>query len=785
MRIRVVFIGIFSLLAAVFGDFAGVNSGFVASVKAQSVSQVIVQGNQRIEAETVRSYMQINPGDSFSPDLIDQSLQNLFQTGLFADVQIRRSGNNLIVVVEENPIVNRIAFEGNDELDDEALNKEVQMRPRTVFTRARVQADVDRLVTLYRRSGLFNVRIEPKVVRLPQNRVDLVFEIYEGEKTNVESITFIGNRKYSDDQLRDVITTAEAVWWKFFSTADTYDPDRLEYDKELLRRHYANNGFADFRVLSATAELAPNGQDFFITFTVEEGQQYKVGAITVDPGDTDITEETMHRLVISKTGEIYDASQVEASVERITLVGGRKGYAFAKVIPDAKRDPDTLTIDLNFKLIQGPRVYIERIDIVGNVRTIDKVIRRQIRLVEGDAFNRLLVDRARRRITALDYFETVEILEQPGSAADKIVLIVKVQEKSTGTLNFSAGYSTTEGLIGSVSVTERNLFGRGQIANLNTSLSFKRQSVDFSFTEPYFLDRNLSAGIDLFALNTDNQSEASFDSQEVGGALRMGFPVSRNSRVNTRYQINQRNLTNISPFASKSIKEQAGKTLKSSVGATYVYSTLDNPLEPTRGFRGILAGDFAGVGGEVNYYRADGSLVGFHTIYDGFVLMGKLSGGYIEGWGGQEVRSLDRFYKGAASFRGFESAGIGPRGIPQVADTSTEDPYDTMPDYTLDPRLGDSLGGRAYAIATTELSFPLGLPDAFGLRGVVFGDVGSVFLPVEKVEVRSCNCLRAAVGAGVLWKSPFGPLRLDFTQALLKESWDKTEVFRFAAGTSF
>lgn len=772
MRYRVVFIAIFSLFVALLGDFTGNSSGFVQQAQAQSVSQIVVQGNQRIEAETVRSYLQINPGDSFNPDLIDESLQNLFQTGLFSDVRITRSGNNLVVVVEENPIINRIAFEGNGELKDEALTKEVQMRPRTVFTRARVQADVDRLVTLYRRSGLFNVQIEPKVIRLTQNRIDLVFEINEGEKTNVESISFIGNRKFSDGQLESVITTAESAWWKFFSSADTYDPDRLEYDKELLRRHYVNSGFADFRVLSATAELAPNGQDFFIAFTVEEGEEYTVGTISVDAGQTGLDPVLLRSIVLLEEGEIYDASAVEATVERMTIRAGRLGFAFAQVQPDVQRDAEARTINVSFQLKEGPRVYIERIDIVGNVRTIDKVIRRQIRLVEGDAYNRALVDRARRRITSLDYFETVEIVEQPGSAPDKIVLIVKVAEKSTGTLNFSAGYSTSEKLIGSVSVTERNLAGRGQIVNLSTSLSFKRQSVDFSFTEPYFLDRNLSFGFDAFALNTDNQSEASFDSRETGGALRLGFPVSLNSRLNTRYQFNHRKVYNVDPNASRYVQEQKGTTNKSSIGASYIYSTLNNPLEPTRGIRALIGADLAGLGGDVYYYKADASLAYFHTIYEGVVFMAKGSAGYIDGWNNDDVALVDRFYKGSNSFRGFETAGIGPRATDTLAPGE-------------DPKNGDALGGRAYAIATAEVTFPLGLPEAFGLRGVVFGDVGSVFLPVDEEDVNFCNCLRASVGAGVLWKSPFGPLRFDFSHAVMKERWDRTEIFRFAAGTSF
>ncbi|MEM7427569.1 MAG: outer membrane protein assembly factor BamA, partial [Pseudomonadota bacterium] len=412
----------------------------VPQAQAQSaiVAQIVVEGNQRIEAETVRSYMQIRIGDPFSADLIDESLQSLFQTGLFSNVRIFRRGSSLVVAVEENPIINRIAFEGNSVLKNDALLKEIDLKPRMVFTRARVQADVDRIITLYRRSGQFNARVEPKIIRLAQNRIDLVFEITEGDRTSVQSITFIGNRVYSDGQLRSVIVTEQNSWWKFWSNADTYDPDRLNYDKELLRRHYLKNGYADFRVLSATAELAPNGQDFFLTFTVEEGEQYNFGEISIDPGGTGLDPELLMSEVKTQTGETYNASKVDATIEKLTLEAGKLGFAFAQVRPEVDRIQESLVINLVYKLVEGPRVYIERIDIVGNVRTQDKAIRREIRLVEGDAYNRVLVDRARRRITALDYFESVDIAEQPGSASDKVIMLVRVREKSTGTLNFSA-----------------------------------------------------------------------------------------------------------------------------------------------------------------------------------------------------------------------------------------------------------------------------------------------------------------------------------------------------------
>ena len=770
MRYRVVFVGLLALGMLLGQHFPYLGHSIEAQAQANTVSRIVVEGNQRIEADTVRSYMQIQVGDTFSPDLIDESLQTLFQTGLFSDVRIFRRGSNLVVSVEENPIINRIAFEGNSALKNDALQKEIDLKPRVVFTRARVQADVDRIITLYRRSGQFNARVEPKIIRLPQNRIDLVFEITEGAKTVVQSISFIGNRKFSDGQLRSVIVTEETRFWKFWSNADTYDPDRLNYDKELLRRHYLKNGYADFRVLSGTAELAPNGQDFFLTFTVEEGEQYQFGEISVDPGQTELNPEELMTELTTFKGETYDASKVDKSIEQLTLEAGKRGFAFARVVPRIERVAEERVINLVYEMNEGPRVYIERIDIVGNVRTLDKVIRREIRLVEGDAYNRILVDRSRRRITALDYFEKVDILEQPGSAPDKVILIFQVAEKSTGTLNFSAGYSTTEQVLGSVSVSERNLLGRGYITSLATSLSFKRQSVDFSFTDPYFLDQNMSAGFNAFTVETDQQSESSFNSRETGGGLTAGVPVSENARVQVRYGFTNRRIKNVSSNASAPIRLSAGESNKSQVGITYLYNTLDNPLAPTQGLRAALTADLAGVGGDVFFWRLDGKASYYHTLYEGIVLNLRGSGGVMDGYNGEESPVLDRFFKGGNSFRGFQRAGLGPR------------------DTTAGTR-NDAVGGQIFAIGTVETTFPLGLPEAFGIRGAVFSDFGTLFdAPGPNpafANVRDSASLRVSAGVGVLWNSPFGPVRLDYAEALKKDSLDKTQRIQFSAGTSF
>ena len=504
--------------------------GLSATAWAQTVSKIIVEGNQRVETETIFSYMQISPGDPISDEAMDESVKALFQTGLFADVDVVARGSAVVVRVEENPLINRVNFEGNKEIKDDNLLKEVELRERMIFTRARVQSDVQRIVALYRRSGHFSARVEPKIIRLPQNRVDLVFEINEGGSTKIERISFIGNEAFSDGQLRRAISTAESRWWKFFSTSDNYDPDRLEFDKELLRRYYLKNGYADFRVVSATAELAPDGESFFISFMVEEGPEYKVGAVSVNTGNTMLDPKTLTALIKTDSGSRYNATLVDRTVEELTIEAGKSGFAFAKVEPNIERDPANQRLNIVYDMQEGPRVYIERIDIRGNVRTLDEVLRREIRLVEGDAYNRILVDRARRRLTALDFFEKIDIREEPGSAADLVVLVIEVQEKSTGSVAFSAGYSSTETVIGSISVQERNFLGRGQNVGLSTNLSLKRQAVNFSFTEPYFLGRRVSAGIDGTFQRTDLEKESSYRTQQYGGGFRFGLGSMKTRR---------------------------------------------------------------------------------------------------------------------------------------------------------------------------------------------------------------------------------------------------------------
>lgn len=787
MRYQSVIVAVFACLLCFALPIAAPQE-FAPAAQAQTIGRVIVEGNQRIETETVLSYMQIGAGDAFDSEKIDESLKTLFQTGLFSDVRIFRRGNNLVVTVEENPMINRVNFEGNSEVKDKDLEKEVELKERTMFTRAKVQSDVQRIIAVYRRAGFYSARVEPKIIRLPQNRVDLIYEITEGAETKVKSITFVGNEAFSDSDLRGQITTAETAWWKFLSTADRYDPDRLNYDKELLRRYYLKNGFADFRVISADAELAPDGESFYITFTVEEGPLYTVNSVAINKGDTNLDEESLRNAVQLTPGEEYDATRVDKSVENITIEAGKAGYAFAKVEPDIKKNEPNRTLDITYNITEGPRTYIERIDIVGNTRTLDEVIRRELRLYEGDAYNRVLVERGRRRLTALDFFEKIDMREEPGSAPDRVVLIVEVVEKSTGSLNLTAGYSTTDGVIGGISITERNLLGRGQNLRLDTQLSWDRQSLDFGFTEPYFMDMPLAAGFDLFATRSGATDSAQYNTTRYGGALRTGFRLDEWQALSFKYTLSRRDVTidqdernNVSP----AILDSEGVTWKSAVASGYVYDDLDSPSKPTKGFRGKGTLEIAGLGGDVYYASIDAAAYYFMPLFfDGVILKLEANAGHMVPLTSDDIPIQDRFFKGSDSFRGFQRGGVGPRMSNTGGDT-------------------DAIGGQTYAIGTVETTFPLGLPEEFGLEGAVFSDFGTVFEAPEKTmqaaagsicepgpdsnecEVFDTPAFRLSVGAGVIWQSPFGPLRVDVAYPLIKADYDVEELFRFSVGTRF
>jgi outer membrane protein insertion porin family len=757
-----------------------------SSAYAQGVIQDIrVEGNKRVEPETVRSYLTFSTGDAYDPAKVDESLKALFATGLFQDVRIRREGSTIVVVLVENPIVSRVAFEGNREIEDDTLSSEVQLKPRAVYTRARVQSDVQRILDLYRRQGLYAAQVDPKIINLDNNRIDVVFEISEGPSTKVRAINFIGNSAFSDSQLRYVISTTQTNLLSFLKSTNIYDPDRLNLDRELLRQFYLKNGYADARIISATADLDRDGRGFFITFTIDEGERYRFGAIDVESALPSVNIDALRHVILTRTGRVYNAEKVEKTVEALTIEVSQQGYAFGQVRPRFERDEATHTMGIVYTIEEGPRIYIERINIVGNFRTQDDVIRREFRLAEGDAFNRLLVEAARKRLRALSFFKTVDIDTQPGSAPDRVIIVVKVEEQPTGELSFGAGYSTSEGVIGDISITERNLMGKGQYVRLGFSGSLERAQVDFSFTEPHFLDRNLAAGFDLFYKEVDFQDVASFSQRDAGGDIRLGFPIADNTQLGLRYKFVNEQIFNVSNNASLAVKESEGTVNVSSVGYTVAYDTRNLPQSPTSGIFASFSQDLAGVGGDVNYIRSVADARGYYPITNKLTLVGRVQGGNIEGWGGDDVRMTDLFFKGGETIRGFKRAGIGPRD-------ACEDP---VTGERVHPCSKDSLGGKVYWATTAELRFPFPfIPDNLGMQGAVFVDAGSLFDPSdfalnavarEGSFIFDSSQVRLSSGFSIIWQSPLGPLRADIAQALLKADFDKTEIFRFGASTNF
>jgi outer membrane protein insertion porin family len=766
-------LGVAAVLSALTILEPVVYSARPAEAQSGVIRSIRVEGNRRVEPETVRTYLRFNVGDPYDPAKVDQSIKALFSTGLFSDVGIDREGVGVVVRVIENPVVNQVAFEGNREVDKATLGAEVQLKPRSVFTRSKAQADVQRILDIYRRQGRYAASVDPKVIELENNRVNVVFEINEGGATKVQAINFIGNRAFSDSQLRDIISTSQSGLFDFIKGTNIYDPDRLALDRELLRQFYLKNGYADARVVSAGAELARDGSGFYITFVVDEGELFTFGKVDIESSLSGVDPNALRRELLTSPGGTYDQQAMDRTVEHLTLAISEQGFAFARVRPRATREPGSRVINITYVVDQGPRIYIERINIIGNVRTHDHVIRREFRLAEGDAYNPLMVDKAKRRLQGLGFFKSVNIKRHAGSAQDRVVLDVELVEQSTGELSFGAGYSTSEGIIGDVSISERNLLGKGQFLRLRLAGSQERMQVDLSFTEPRFLDRNLSAGFDLFWKDVDMSAVSAFRSRTEGGSLRLGFPLSESVWLTNSYTLSNGTIYDVSSGASKAIQEAEGSALTSAWGTSLVFDGRNHPKTPTKGYYFQIGNDLAGLGGDVKYNRVTGEARLYYPITDKITLVGRAVGGHIMGWGGDDVRLIDLFYKGGETIRGFNRGGFGPRDL----------------------LTGDALGGDTFWSTTAEVRFPLPfIPEDLGMSGAFFVDAGSLFGAgsfARKLNdcVQVCladdSSVRASAGFSIMWNSPLGPLRLDIAKAFLKQDYDKEQLVRFGASTKF
>src|SRR5262245_20621786 len=815
------------------GILVGIGCGTVAFsgvAVAQTVSSIVVEGSRRVEADTIRSYFKPGPGGRIGPEQEDEGLKALIATGLFSDVRISHAGGRIVVTVVENPVINRVAFEGNKKAKDEQLSAEVQSKPRGTLSRPTVQADVQRIIEIYHRTGRFDISVSPKIIELPNNRVDLVFEINEGEKTGVKDLRFVGAQAFSYGRLKEVIKTSQSNWLSFLQTTDIYDPDRVEADRDLLRRFYLKHGYADVRIVSAVGEYDPALKGFIVTFTIDEGSQYRVGTIEVISNVREMDPAILRSRLKLSAGSIYNADLVEKSVESMTVQAARQGYAFATVRPRGERNFETKTINLAFIVEEGLRAYIERINIRGNTRTRDYVIRREFDLGEGDAYNRALIDRAERRLKNLNFFKTVKITNEPGSAPDRVVVNVDVEEQATGEFSVSGGYSTADGFIAEVSVADRNLMGRGNYGKASVTYGQRVRGFDLSFVEPFLFGYRMAGGIDVFARQNLASNYISYDSQTIGTNLRLGFALTEEIAFQPRYTFYNQKITlpvnlNDCQFSSNALinggtgvtpqneangsdlfvnvpfgcyangeaslavsKELAqGPVNVSMLGYTVSYNSLDNNRNPTSGLYAEVRQDFAGVGGDVNFIRTAGEVRNYYEVFSDIVSVVKLQAGNITPWGGKDLRMLDQFQMGPNLVRGFSPAGLGPR--------------DLTPGLT-----NDALGGSLYWGATLEAQTPLYfLPKDIGIKFAAFADAGNLwsykgptFWDVTgetlTVGLDSASMIRSSVGVGLLWDSPLGPLRFDLAYPIKKycangptgiEVCDRTQIFRFSGGTRF
>jgi outer membrane protein insertion porin family len=815
---------------------------------AQTVSSIQVEGNRRVEVETIRSYFKPGPGGRLDQGNIDDGLKALIETGLFQDVKINQAGGHLVVTVIENPVIARIAFEGNKKVKDEQLSAEIQSKPRGTLSRPMVQSDAQRIAEIYRRSGRYDVRVNPEIIEQPNNRVDLVFTVTEGSKTGVRSVEFIGNNAYSAYRLKDIIKTHESNLLSFLGGGDVYDPDRVEADRDLIRRFYLKHGFADVQVVAALTEYDPEKKGFLVTFKIEEGQQYRVATVNFASSISTLDGNSLRSFSRVNVGSLYNAEALEKSVEEMQIEASRRGYAFAIVRPRGDRNFEAHTVSIVYAIDEGPRTYIERINVRGNTRTRDYVIRREFDISEGDAYNRALVDRAERRLKNLDFFKTVKITTEPGSSSDRVILVVDLEEKSTGDFSVSGGYSTTDGALAEVSISERNFLGRGLYAKASVTYGQYARGLSLSYVDPYLLDYRVALGLDAFYRQQLANSYISYGTTTVGFSPRLGFALREDLSLQLRYSIYQQSISlpgylancnnnpsngllafNPSPAFVNSVggagnlpaaatdasgiglwcysdgeaslpvrKELAsGSTLTSSVGYSLNYNMLDNNKNPTDGLLVDFKQDFAGVGGDVTYLKTAVDAKYYTPLVADLVGLIHVQGGILNELGNNGLRMLDQFQMGPNLVRGFAPNGIGPRDI---------NPYGTM----------DALGGTKYWGASYELQMPFWfLPKEVGLKGAVYADAGGLYdyqgptswAATGEVNTAGCirptpypspspgNCLglqydssntvRTSVGVGLIWASPFGPLRFDYAIPVTKGPFDRVQQFKFGGGTTF
>ncbi len=739
-----------------------------------NIQAIVVTGNQRIETGTIQSYMVVQPGDPFDPDRINDSLKTLYATGLFKNVNITRDGNNLDVVVAENPTVDQVFFQGNKVITDKDAGDAVGLKPRSVFTTAAAEADRRTLLDLYAKKGYFNASVTPNIIQLPDNRVNVVFQCADGNQTLISQITFIGNAHFSQGTLRQVVSSREYAWFRFLSSSDHYDSDRVQYDEYLLRQFYLHKGYADFQVNSANAELAPDRKSFYLTFDMNEGPRYRVGSLKIVSGIRTLDDKELRGLVPLAAGDWFDGTALQEGITALSTRAQNLGYAFAQVNPNVQTDPASKTIAITLNVIDGPRVYIQRIDISGNTRTEDKVIRRELTVAEGDGYNQSKVDQSTTNIKNLGFFKDEKLTTSPGSTPQQVILNAKVTEQATGQFSLGGGYSSSLGALVNAGLSQNNFLGTGVNASINALLAQRGTQINLGVTDPYFLDRNLIAGFDLFRTVTDSYTAAAssfnYSESDVGADVRLGFRYNANVRQSFTYTLSQRDVYDVPAGSSVYVLDEAGVSSLSQISQSLTFDYVDDDLQPTSGLLVDLTTDFAGAGGTAKYVRLSPDASYYIPLEHVFgskawVLKLAATGGDLIPILGYKDRIIDRFFLGGDSLRGFADGGVGPH----------------------DATTGDSLGGRIMWTQTTELHFPLPVSPDLGVTGFAFVDVGSLYesRPLAGQPVYDSKSPRVGTGVGVSWNTPFGLINLSLAEPIVKQKDDQIQQFRVSFGTRF
>lgn len=744
-------------------------TGFVQPAAAQEYvfNAIVVEGNERIEPATVLSYAAIPRGQPITAGALSEAYRRLVDSGLFAEVEMKPQGSRLVIAVRENPIINRISFEGNRRLKDEDLEKIIESKSRRVYSPAKAEADAQRIADAYRQQGRIAATVTPKVIRVEGNRVDLVFEIAEGNIIEIERVSFVGNRHFSDWRLRRVIGSKQAGLFRRLIRSDTFIEDRIAFDRQVLTDFYNSRGFVDFKVLSVTPELTRNRDAFYLTFRVQEGQQFRFGKIDVTSSLPGVDPDEFRKVVKIRPGRVYSPVLVDQAIRRLERLATQKGLTFVRADPHIRRNDADQTLDVEFQLVRGPRIFVERIDIEGNTATLDKVIRRHFRLVEGDPFNPREIRDAAERIRALGFFSNVDVSTREGSSPDKVIVDVNVEEQPTGTLSFGLSYGVQTGPAVALSFSETNFLGRGQTVRLSLDTGTDNRNLGFTFIEPYLLDRDLKLGLSAWYQTTTQQDEA-YDTELAGFSPSLEFPVSENGRLNLAYKIARDRISNVSPASSPILLAEAGTKWTSSVSYTYSYDTRITGIDPNAGLLLRFGQEFAGLGGDTKFIRTTALVAAERKVLqENVTLRAAIEGGAITSLGNTTTRVTDRFFLTSQRMRGFERNGVGPRDL-TVANL-------------------DALGGNYFAVTRLEAEFPLGLPVEYGMTGGVFLDIGSVW-GLDNTNggaVDDSMHLRSAIGFSIFWDTQIGPLRFNFSKAIKKESYDREQRFDLTISTRF